>query len=184
MPKNIRLSILISSTVLMTACASATRGSHEMIQVNSVPQGASAISNLKSKRSLTFQDGTKSEYFGCAPTPCGINLPRKSDPVVEVKKAGYQSIKFKIVSTWETGAASVPTGAIVAGTQNGSHVVAGKPDALKRIPIQGASITGGVFTLGAGSVLDYVSGANLSLSPNPVTVNLAPLGFNNEKQNQ
>ena len=93
MPKNIRLRILISSTILMTACASATRGSHEMIQVNSVPQGASAISNLKSKRSLTFQDGTKSEYFGCAPTPCGINLPRKSDPVVEVKKAGYQSIK-------------------------------------------------------------------------------------------
>ena len=155
-----------------------------MVQVSSVPEGASAISNLKAKRSQTFQDGTKSEYFGCAPTPCGINLPRKSDPVVEVRKSGYKPIKFKIVSTWETGAASVPTGAIIAGTQSGSHVIAGKPDVLKRIPIQGASITGGVFTLGAGSVLDYVSGANLSLSPNPVTVKLAPLDFNNEEQVQ
>jgi len=55
-------------------------------------------------------------------------------------------------------------------------VIAGKPDALKRIPIQGASITGGLVTLGAGSVLDYASGANLSLSPNPVTVKLVETG--------
>lgn len=161
---------------LTTACATATRGTHEMVRVISVPEGAVAISNLKAPRTQTFNDGTSSDYYGCAPTPCGINLPRKSDPVIHVAKDGYESIKFKVVSTWETGSASVAPGAIVSGTPTRSHVIAGQPDALKRIPIQGASITGGLFTLGAGSVLDYAVGANLSLSPNPVTVKLVPEG--------
>ena len=176
MPKLQRHCLFISSFFLITACATATRGTHEMVRVNSVPEGASAISNLKAPRLQTFQDGTMSPFYGCAPTPCGINLPRKSDPVVEVSKDGHESIKFKIVSTWETASASVPPGAIVSGTPRKSHVIAGKPDALKRIPIQGASITGGLVTLGAGSVLDYASGANLSLSPNPVTVKLVETG--------
>ena len=174
MPVELKTIFALLVLTLTSACATATRGSHEMIQINSVPEGAAAITDFKAKRLQTFKDGTQSEYWGCAPTPCGINLPRKSAPVVDVSLDGFKSIKFKIVSTWETGASSVPSGAIVAGTQRGSHVIAGKPDVLKRIPIQGASVTGGVATLGAGSVLDYVSGANLSLSPNPVTVILAP----------
>jgi len=73
-----------------------------------------------------------------------------------------------------TSSTSLATGTIVAGTQRGSHVVVGSPDLLKRIPIGGASIFGGVMTLGAGSIVDVATGAGLSLSPNPVTVFLAP----------
>ena len=175
MSPRLMLSLTLISLCL-SACATATRGSHEMVRINSLPEGATAISDLKASKQQSYQDGTVSAYYGCAPTPCGINLPRKSDPVISVSKDGYEPIKFKIVSTWETGSASVSSGAIVSGVPTGSHVIAGKPEALKRIPIQGASMTGGLFTLGAGSVLDYASGANFSLSPNPVTVKLVKTG--------
>lgn len=173
---------LISSFVLfalcagLSGCATAVRGSSEAVEISSLPQGASAISDLPSKRPLTFKDGSVHNFYGCAPTPCRINLPRRSAPVVLVSKQGYAPIKFKIVSTWETGAASVPPGAVVAGTPGGSHVIAGTPDALRRIPVQGASLIGGVMSVGAGSAIDFISGSNFSLSPNPVTVKLAPLG--------
>jgi len=109
-----RLLLLVSIGVIISGCATATRGK---------PAGARAISNIPNKTKNSNLDG----FYGCEPTPCGINFSRS-----------------------------------------------GSPDLLKRIPIGGASIFGGVMTLGAGSIVDGATGAGLSLSPNPVTVFLAP----------
>jgi len=157
------------------ACATATRGTHEMVNISSQPLGATAISDIPSKGKETAING----YLGCQPTPCGINLPRKSHPVITISKAGYQNIKFKIVSSNATSSTSVPTGAIVAGTHKGSHVIAGSPDMLKRIPVGGAIIAGSLVSFGGGALLDAATGAGRSLSPNPVTVYLAPLSAQN-----
>jgi len=164
--------VLSMAGLYLSGCATATRGTHEMVNINSEPAGARAISNIPNKTKNSNLDG----FYGCEPTPCGINFSRRSEPVISVEKAGYKDIKFKIISSVATSSTSLATGTIVAGTQRGSHVVVGSPDLLKRIPIGGASIFGGVVTLGAGSIVDGVTGAGLSLSPNPVTVFLAPEG--------
>jgi len=164
------LLLLASAGFFVSGCATATRGTHEMVQINSEPAGARAISNIPNTTKNSHLEG----YYGCEPTPCGINFSRRAEPVISVEKAGYKDIKFKVVSSIATSSTSLSTGTIIAGTQNGSHVVVGSPDLLKRIPIGGASIFGGVMTLGGGSLVDGVTGAGLSLSPNPVTVFLAP----------
>jgi len=163
------LLLIISVGIIASGCATATRGTHEMVNINTEPAGARAISNIPNKTKNSNLDG----FYGCEPTPCGINFSRRAEPVISVEKAGYEDIKFKVISSIATSSTSLSTGTIVAGTQNGSHVVVGSPDFLKRIPIGGASIFGGVMTLGGGSIVDGVTGAGLSLSPNPVTVFLA-----------
>ena len=157
-------------SIHLGACATATRGTHEIVKINSEPSGAKAISNISNTTKNSNLDG----FYGCEPTPCEINFSRRAEPVISIEKDGYQAIKFKLVSSVATSSSSVPRGSIVAGTQNGSHVVAGNPEFLKSIPVGGASIFGGVMSLGAGTVLDVATGAGLSLSPNPVTVFLAP----------
>lgn len=168
--KNLSLLIFLSLP-LLNACATATRGTHEMVVINSNPVGATAISDIAS----TSPKNTINGFIGCEPTPCGLNISRKAAPVINISKEGHQSIKFKIVSSNATSATSVPTGAIVAGIAPGSYVQAGSPDLLKRIPVGGAIIAGGLFSLGGGLVLDAATGAGRSLSPNPVTAYLAPL---------
>lgn len=162
------------AALCLGACATATRGMHEVLRIESVPAGATAISDvpLPSGRAEQVPGG---RFYACAPTPCGIDLPRRSDPVVTVSLAGHQPIAFKVVSSHETPNVAVPTGAIVAGLPPGSHVRAGAPSVLKRIPVKGGSIMTGLMTMGAGTVVDAASGAYLSLAPNPVTVTLAPL---------
>lgn len=163
----------IPLVIFQTACATATRGTHERVRIISVPEGAMAQSDMKSKKMLTYADGTESEYIGCAPTPCNINFSRRANTVVTMTKPGYDTIKFKVISTWETGSSAVKAGTIVAGLPTGSHVVAGKTDLLKRIPVHGGMFASSIF-YGVGPVMDIATGANLSLSPNPVTVYFAP----------
>jgi len=165
-----RILLLSIAGFYLSGCATATRGTHEIVTINSEPAGARAISNIPN----TTKNSNLEGFYGCEPTPCGINFSRRAEPVISVEKEGYKAIKFKIISSVATSSSSVPTGAIVAGTQSGSHVVAGSPDLLKKIPVGGASIFGGVMSLGAGTVLDVATGAGLSLSPNPVTVFLSP----------
>lgn len=166
--KNNLAAIIMS--IHLGACATATRGTHEIVKINSEPSGAKAISNISNTTKNSNLDG----FYGCEPTPCEINFSRREEPVISIEKDGYQAIKFKLVSSVATSSSAVPVGAIVAGTQRGSHVVAGSPELLKRIPVGGASIFGGVMSFGAGSIVDIATGAGLSLSPNPVTVFLVP----------
>lgn len=163
------LTLIIAGSFL-TGCATATRGTHEMVQINSEPIGAQAISNIRNKGQKNNFNG----FYGCEPTPCGINISRRAAPVITVQKEGFQPIKFKIVSSNATSSTSIQTGAIVAGLETGSHVKAGTPDLIKRIPVGGAIIAGGLFSLGGGLLLDAATGAGRSLSPNPVTAYLAP----------
>ncbi|MGJ8559309.1 MAG: hypothetical protein ACSHX3_03655 [Litorimonas sp.] len=115
-------------------------------------------------------------YVGCTPTPCSISISRKKNPVVRVTLDDHQPIKFKVTSAVATSSTSIPTGSLIAGLPPGSHVVAGETDFLKRIPVGGRVFVGSVMTLGAGAIIDVaITGANKNLTPNPVTVFLAPL---------
>ena len=168
----LKLSLIIAG-VWLSGCATATRGVNEKVSIISEPAGATALSNLKSRKTLTFEDGTQSKFIGCAPTPCDIQISRKGQPTITVAKPGYDPIKFVIVSTWEKGSTALAAGSIVAGIPPGSYVVAGKSDLIKRIGVNTGMIASGLF-YGVGPVVDIASGANRSLSPNPVSVYLAP----------
>ena len=162
--------ILAITSLYLTGCATASRGTHEVVEINSEPSGAKAISNIPNRTKTDNING----FYGCEPTPCSINFSRRAEPVISIEKAGYENIKFKVISSVATSSSSVPKGSIVAGTPEGSYVVAGSPDFIKSIPIGGASIIGGLMTFGGGTVIDVATGAGLSLSPNPVTAFLAP----------
>lgn len=155
----------------LSACATLTRGTHEMVKISSEPAGAKAVSDILSKNKENTLDG----YLGCKPTPCGINLPRKSTPVITVSKVGYQTIQFKLVSTNATSKSTTPEGTIIAGIPPGSYAQAGTPEFLKSIPVGGAIILGGIQTFGVSALIDAGTGAGRSLSPNPVTAFLTPL---------
>lgn len=155
----------------LTACATVTQGANEGLRIESVPPGAMALTNIKSEGRHAVNG-----YVGCSPTPCSISISRKTSPTITVTLADHQPIKFKVTSAVATSSTSVPTGSLVAGLPPGSHVVAGQADLLKRIPVGGRVFFGGVMTLGVGTILDVaVTGANKNLSPNPVTVFLAPI---------
>lgn len=168
--------VLISLPFLLatTGCTTITEGSHEYIILESEPPGAMVTTDIAVKKPITLDNGETSNVLACAPTPCRINMYRRDDATVTVSKPGYQSIKFNIVSTWEPGVSSVPAGSIVAGLPPGSHVIAGKGDFLKNTaPINIGTLFVGTMTFGSSLAIDAASGANLSLSPNPVSIFLA-----------
>ena len=156
----------------LSACATVTQGMNEGLEVDSVPPGATALTDIRSQSNKAI-DG----YIGCRPTPCSISISRKADPVISVSLDGHAPIKFKVTSAVATSSTSIPTGSLVAGLPKGSHVIAGQADFLKRIPVGGRVVASGIMTLGIGTIVDVgITGANKNLSPNPVTVFLAPLG--------
>lgn len=154
---------------LTTGCATAIRGTHEVVKIESEPPGATIVTDIET----TNKNLSVGNFYGCEPTPCSLNIPRRTNTVVTASKPGFEPIKFRIVGTVATASSALRTGTIVAGLPPGSYVVSGSPEAFKRIPSGMQVVTGGVMTLGAGAVLDVATGANLNLSPNPVTVYLA-----------
>lgn len=160
--------ILLGLTLSLNACATITRGTHEVVKINSEPVGAKVVSDIKSNNENNI-DG----YIGCEPTPCELNLSRKSQPHITVSKEGYQSITFKLISTNATTKSATPEGTIIAGLPPGSYAQAGEPDLLKSIPVGGLIVLNSISTWGASALLDAATGAGRSLSPNPVTAFLA-----------
>lgn len=162
--------IFIGALIFLASCATMTQGSREALEINTVPAGAKALTNIPNSGSRSV-DG----YLGCEPTPCSISLSRKLSPMVTISLEGHHPIKFKATSAVATSSTSIPAGSLVSGLPPGSQIIAGKPSFLKRIPVGGRVIAGGVLTFGAGSVLDVTVGANKNIAPNPVTAYLAPI---------
>lgn len=119
--------ITLSLLLLLTACASVTRGTREEFVINSDPEGAKAI--LSSGQTCI--------------TPCTLKLKRKQSFSVRFEKDGF-----------------IPTEATVD-----SHIAAAGAAGFA-----GNVLVGGI--IGAG--VDVYSGATKALSPNPLTVAMAP----------
>ena len=66
---------IIVLAFVVAGCATVTRGSKDVLTVDTVPQGATC---------------SLSNGYYCASTPCSIEMPRKSQGVVTCNKDGYQ----------------------------------------------------------------------------------------------
>ncbi len=169
---------LALSGLILSGCLTVSRGTTESLSVISNPTGATVVAELllKSGRLDTVNEN-ENTVLSCNPTPCTVEIPRKNHARITVRKKGYQPIKFLAVSKGSSPTSTIKPGTGVAGMAPGSHVVAGTPETITRY-ISGNTMTALQmlsFFGTAGMVVDSVSGANRSLSPNPVTVVLAPI---------
>ena len=94
---------------MLSACATITRGTNDTLVVNSQPAGA----DVKLSNGMT------------GVTPATFKLPRKSDIVVEVKKAGYEPAKVNIVSQMSGAGGAGMAGNVLVGGIIGAAVDAG-----------------------------------------------------------
>lgn len=169
-----RASMIISIFLLsvLSACMTVTRGTTEVIHIVSKPVGAEVRAQLLHKSGAKDQtNNTNGTVLSCSPTPCDIVLPRASYARVSVQKDGYEPIKFLVLSKGSTPTSTIKPGMIVAGTLDGSHVIAGTPSSqsfLSGNTMSSAQIL--TFYGTPGAFIDMATGANRVFSPNPVTV--------------
>lgn len=160
--------LLTLALTALVGCATVVRGTTDTLTVTTFPEGARVVSDIP----VSTEDATGGVYV-CEPTPCSIEVPRRSVGRLTVSLDGYQTISYRVVSSATTSNDVVPPGALIAGLPPGSYVVVGTPQG-GQVGLRGASGLTGLATYGAGSVIDAVSGANLNVAPRSVTVFLAP----------
>lgn len=73
-----RIYILIAAGLVLSGCATVTRGTSDTWTVNTTPAGAAVKT---------------SNQFACDSTPCTFKMPRKSEFDVTITKAGYREWK-------------------------------------------------------------------------------------------
>ena len=95
----------------MCACATVTRGTKEVMVIESTPSGALvSLSNDKMSGAMT-----------CT-TPCTVEMPRKRGFEVTVEKEGYETIQTKVITQVAGGGAAGMAGNVLVGGVIGAGV--------------------------------------------------------------
>lgn len=125
-----KIILLASAAVLLSGCASVTRGTKDTWVVETTLPGARVET---------------SNGFSCASTPCAIKMPRRSEFVATITKDGYETVEVNV-----------------------THQISGGG---------GAGMAGNVLVGGLiGAAVDAGTGAMNDLVPNPVIIDLVPIG--------
>lgn len=131
--KLLKTCLLLSATsavLFFSGCATFVRGGSEKVTFQSDPSGAEV-------RLSTGQTGV---------TPCQLDLKRKGDIQVTIRKDGFKELTTALISSID-----------------GKSVGIGTAANFLFLPI-------------INDVVDYKTGANYSHKPNPLVVKLIPLG--------
>ncbi|MEM9385476.1 MAG: hypothetical protein AAGA68_10475 [Pseudomonadota bacterium] len=166
-----RATLIALALPALGGCATVVRGTTDTLTIASFPEGATVTSDIPvptSDSSVNVPGGV----YGCDATPCSIEVPRRASGRITVSLDGYRPISYRIVSSATTSNDVLVPGTLIAGLPPGSHVVVGTPQS-GQVGLRGASSLTGMATYGAGSVIDAMSGANLNVAPQVVTVFLA-----------
>jgi hypothetical protein len=86
--------------VIVSGCASITRGSKDVLVVDSVPQGAQ----------VELSNG-----MSCTGTPCSFTVPRRSDLGVTVSKQGCRAVTANVTHRTSDGGAAAVAGNVLVG---------------------------------------------------------------------
>jgi len=192
--------ILIIMAITLSACSTVNRGYKDHFRIDTVPQGAtvttSVIDNSQKKKRKNqygrFVDKNAiTKYHSCEPTPCAIELPRRSEFVVTLEHPDYEPTELFIRSTTMKGGITTNATANLA-TASGSGLAIGgiivaPYTALfnlfsftsPAVNTSGIAASGAAAGLGVGVgmiAVDMATGANFNLFPNPVVIELAPKG--------
>ena len=134
--------------LMVAGCTTLITGTEQKIHVNSFPNGAVVT--------------TDHSYF-CAPTPCFIEVPKRTSFALTVSMVGYDDAVFKIKSGGDGDAvgASMLGNIGVAASAAATSVMGAAIPVIALIPLIG------------GPTADLHSGANLTLSPPTISVRLS-----------
>lgn len=101
-----KFSIVVATAFLLSACASITRGTHEVLLIESDPPGA---------------DVALSTGDGCL-TPCGLKLKRKDGLHASITKDGYQTVEASVNTQIAGGGAAGMAGNVLLGGPIGAGI--------------------------------------------------------------
>ena len=171
----------------LSGCATLVRGPNTNFNIATEPPGASVTTNLvipKWRRS-------DPEYYACAPTPCSLEVSRRSEFEVVVSMDGYHPATIQVTSGFGRGGPQSSTAGAVTGA-TGAYIVSyslitSTASALSAVATAGMSTS--AASAGAGSAAatgaagvgmlflggDWISGAMLDLRPNPLVLVMIPL---------
>ena len=169
----------------LAGCATMSRGSHATYLVQTIPPGASVTTDLplENGSGQAGPDPEDAGYYGCAPTPCSFQVPRRSDFNILVFKPGFQPFTWAVTKmrnkefAKKTDAANLKTAsaasagnlAVALATTSGGGIAAAPAAA----GIAGYFVLAAEPLYFAGNGLDLASGALVELYPNPLNVKLA-----------
>ena len=89
-----------SSLLLLANCATVTRGTSDVLQINTDPIGAQVQT---------------SNGYGCGSTPCAIKMPRRSEFVATISKPGCETARVNVTHQTAGGGAASVAGNVLAG---------------------------------------------------------------------
>lgn len=93
--------LALIALMLLANCATITRGSDDVLEIKTEPAGAQVQT---------------SNGFSCSSTPCVIKMPRRSDLVVDITKAGCRPVEVNVTHrTANSGAAGIAGNVIFGG---------------------------------------------------------------------
>ena len=173
-----------------TACATVVRGTHEDFKVSTQPAGATVSTTLETKSSKKARKKDPSlspKYHKCPATPCEFEVPRRTKFVAIIEKDGFAAIPVivngKSALSGQTASIGLPT----AGATASSAALGLTSSGLTATTASGlATVSGLAFSTGLFTTMfavpviavDAASGSMLSLTPNPLEVDLTPINEN------
>lgn len=115
----LRLVAISAASVLLAGCATITRGTNDVLVVNSTPSGAQ----------VKMSDGQT-----CTGTPCTFKVPRKSELNVLVTKEGCKPQQVRVTNRVASGGGAAMAGNVLVGGIIGAGVDASSGAMLELIP--------------------------------------------------
>lgn len=110
---------LILTVMSVSACATITRGTNDVLVVNSTPTGAQVkMSNGES----------------CDNTPCTFKVPRKSELNVLITKQGCEHQQIRVTNKVAGGGGAAMAGNVLVGGIIGAGVDASNGSTLDLVP--------------------------------------------------
>ncbi|WBU65218.1 translation initiation factor 2 [Paracoccus aerodenitrificans] len=115
----LKLILALGLMVAVSGCATITRGSNDVLVVNSTPQGAH----------VQLSSGET-----CDNTPCSFKLPRKSEIDVLVTKSGCEARRIRVTNKVAGAGGAAMAGNVLVGGIIGAGVDAGTGAMLDLVP--------------------------------------------------
>lgn len=192
------LLIILSSSTVLSGCATAARGASTEFKVDAKQDGVSVLFDLETNESRREHDwrdrrdavhaGAQTPnftYFECDTLPCTLNVPRKFPFTVLAYKEGYIPQIFQVVQVHKSKIDDVTkaglvlgTGATIGGFGLGLSSAAGTTFNIAgsmaglQVMVIAFPIT---FALAGANEVDKETMANYDLYPNPIDIDLQPL---------
>lgn len=110
--------LLVGATLAIQGCATITRGTTEVLVIETTPSGA---------------DVSLSNGLRCF-TPCALEVKRKSNLVVDITKAGYEPARLNVLSEVAGAGAAGMAGNVILGGVIGAGVDAATGATKRLVP--------------------------------------------------